>query len=692
MATYVPNATQTSEPVASRTVESAALEFRTLKTSVNSRIAAEETTRGNADTNLQGQITALSGAIVGGAVAAIVTSQEIVGDGVTATYTLSAEVGSSLHVDLYIDGAHQQPSSYTVVLDQLTLSEVPHDGALMTVKIGKPIAVGVSNALLVEYDPAGLDAVATTVQAKLRESVSVLDFIPVGTVTATTNCTSWIQAALDMSANVYIPPGTYKCESALTVSVVGQVISGAGRDLTFLDFTSSEINGLNMNGCEGARLENFTILGTYSANTSTNAGINVVAWARGTASNMRVTGFSRGITWENASRGWMLGMLDMYFYNNYVGALLAGAAHACSFRGGEVAQGRYGVVLGQLNADGTINDDASANFGGAFSAHGTIIEGQDDYMVVIGNNQLGAAFSGCYIETSAVVAPQAFFRIGSKFLNDNVTPATGYPKGLSITGCMMYASASTPAFPAVKLEALLGGEISGNVISGNVLDFIDTTALRQSYGVSVDANELSGSGLRIVGTSDAVSIGGREYPVTNSSSGYLKKYYGWSGSAWEATMTIPATSTRGPTFDKQPIFSGGMKLENTTPADGESMNYYKADVFTPTVIGSSTAGTASYSVQSGAYTRIGDRVFFDINLTYTGGTGTGNLQIAGLPFTTNGSRPSALSIYASNLTYTGSLSALTNVNATTLSIYEGAGSALVYDGAATLIVSGSYWV
>lgn len=39
MATYVPNATQTTEPVESRTVESAALEFRALKESVNTRIA-----------------------------------------------------------------------------------------------------------------------------------------------------------------------------------------------------------------------------------------------------------------------------------------------------------------------------------------------------------------------------------------------------------------------------------------------------------------------------------------------------------------------------------------------------------------------------------------------------------------------------------------------------------------------------
>ena len=122
-----------------------------------------------------------------------VTTQEIVGDGVTATYTLSAEVNTSLHVDLYIDGAHQQPSSYTVVLNQLTLLEVPHIGALITVKIGKPIGVGTTDALLVEYNPAGTGAVATTVQAKLRESVSVADF---GT-TGTADDTAVIQAAID---------------------------------------------------------------------------------------------------------------------------------------------------------------------------------------------------------------------------------------------------------------------------------------------------------------------------------------------------------------------------------------------------------------------------------------------------------------------------------------------------------------
>ena len=64
MATYVPNAITTTEPVESRPVESAALEFRTLKTSVTSRVdalqvglAAEQVNRTNADNAIVASIS-----------------------------------------------------------------------------------------------------------------------------------------------------------------------------------------------------------------------------------------------------------------------------------------------------------------------------------------------------------------------------------------------------------------------------------------------------------------------------------------------------------------------------------------------------------------------------------------------------------------------------------------------------------
>jgi hypothetical protein len=64
------------------------------------------------------------------------------------------------------------------------------------------------NASQVVYDPAGLGAVPTTVQAKLRETVSVKDFGAVGD--GVTDDTAAIQAALDVSFVVLAPAGSYK--------------------------------------------------------------------------------------------------------------------------------------------------------------------------------------------------------------------------------------------------------------------------------------------------------------------------------------------------------------------------------------------------------------------------------------------------------------------------------------------------
>ena len=89
---------------------------------------------------------------------------------------------------------------------------------------GLPIAtVGTGttgDSALVTYEPAGTGAVATSVQAKLREIVSVMDFGAVGD--GTTDDTAAIQAALDsLAITVYFPRGNYLINSQLVLSDVG---------------------------------------------------------------------------------------------------------------------------------------------------------------------------------------------------------------------------------------------------------------------------------------------------------------------------------------------------------------------------------------------------------------------------------------------------------------------------------------
>jgi len=91
------------------------------------------------------------------------------------------------------------------------------------------------NAANVVYDPAGTGAVATTVQAKLRETVSVKDFGAVGD--GVTDDTAAIQAAIDalfpamnnfaQTPKLHFPAGNYLISSGIIINSAGVNPAGA---------------------------------------------------------------------------------------------------------------------------------------------------------------------------------------------------------------------------------------------------------------------------------------------------------------------------------------------------------------------------------------------------------------------------------------------------------------------------------
>ncbi len=89
---------------------------------------------------------------------------------------------------------------------------------------------------------------------------------------------------------------------------------------------------------------------------------------------------------------------------------------------------------------------------------------------------------------------------------------------------------------------------------------------------------------------------------------------------------------------------------------GANNGLFLTSPLAPTAVGSTSAGAATYGVQSGSYTRIGNLVFFQLYLSWTGHTGTGSMWIEGLP-TSSGSAnsQSAASVsFVNNLTTTAS--------------------------------------
>lgn len=77
----------------------------------------------------------------------------------------------------------------------------------------------------------------------------------------------------------------------------------------------------------------------------------------------------------------------------------------------------------------------------------------------------------------------------------------------------------------------------------------------------------------------------------------------------------------------------GSGFENT------GLQMYRSVERAPTVFGSTSAGTASYTTQKGKFMRIGELVYYTIEVAYSGMTGTGTLRIGNLPWAPNGSIP-----------------------------------------------------
>jgi len=156
------------------------------------------------------------------------------------------------------------------------------------------------------------------------------------------------------------------------------------------------------------------------------------------------------------------------------------------------------------------------------------------------------------------------------------------------------------------------------------------------------------------------------------------------------TMTFGNVTASGITFPASQSASG----------NPNTLDDYEEGTWTPTIEGSTTAGTASYTVQSMAYVKIGNAVFINGYVTYSGATGTGNLRLAGLPFTTNATYYSHLTFGLNDIAMTAGrygFLAQTVLNNTKINFYQGPTgggflSSVPMDSAGDIYIGGVYFV
>jgi hypothetical protein len=82
---------------------------------------------------------------------------------------------------------------------------------------------------------------------------------------------------------------------------------------------------------------------------------------------------------------------------------------------------------------------------------------------------------------------------------------------------------------------------------------------------------------------------------------------------------------------KDLYLSGGVYLGGTGAAN--KLDDYEEGTFTPEIVGSTTEGSYSSTIKQGVYTKVGQTVHIAGYFLGSSGTGTGDLQINGLPFT-----------------------------------------------------------
>jgi hypothetical protein len=151
------------------------------------------------------------------------------------------------------------------------------------------------------------------------------------------------------------------------------------------------------------------------------------------------------------------------------------------------------------------------------------------------------------------------------------------------------------------------------------------------------------------------------------------------------------------TFGQSLIDDGSASTARTTLGLGlVSTETYTEGSWTPTILGATTAGTQTYSVQVGRYIRIGNLVWATFNITMSAkdAATAGDINIAGLPFTA-----STITNYLyganfgshSNITLTAGYTQLTGrggSNSTRLALFEsGSGVARLPIGAAAIVAT-----
>jgi hypothetical protein len=156
-------------------------------------------------------------------------------------------------------------------------------------------------------------------------------------------------------------------------------------------------------------------------------------------------------------------------------------------------------------------------------------------------------------------------------------------------------------------------------------------------------------------------------PITINGSGTITGASTLATAVISPTLTTPIVTTTMGVGNATPSASGaGISFPSTQSAssDANTLDDYEEGTFTPTIIGKTSAGTGTYSNQTGSYIKVGQLVSIFIRMDWSAHTGTGNMGFASLPFTSAGTFANGAAVNGmAGMTVTASCYIAANIDA-----------------------------
>jgi hypothetical protein len=530
------------------------------------------------------------------------------GNGVTTSFTLSANPGSVHALDVAIGGVSQRAvADFTVSGTTITFTSPPPSG---TSNVAVRYSAALPNGAAVDAQDVTLTAdylaaTPTSVAAKLGEVVSVKDFGAVGDGTG--NDTAAIQAAWDAvkggNGTLFFPAGTYRCLTGLDLRVsytsnqhFHQVI-GAG---AVLDFSATALTTGNLvrfgaaaqaNVDENARfvMRGLHIRGPHSTrpDDSTAAATSLVGlsleYALGAdIEDLAVRGCYDGY---RATFSFPMNARSISADGCHVGLRITDDMTLGVWVGCQFKEGRFGVVLAP-----TVNTKS--------------VYGQTFIRPNLEGNRVGM-----------VVDPLNGSGIGVHDINV-IDP---YCEGIALDG-FRFGRALTESNAATKGADRTRLVYNCRVTGGMWAD-------GSAWGVTANHDAVL---LHAADTSDAPSGMVIDIPVQTPVAGFSRKstITARMENLIGSTSVVRETSTVERPFIRFPA-------TQVASSGANDLDDYEEGSWTP-VVTFSTPGNLSvaYTTQVGTYTKIGDTVIAHIDVltsTFTHTTASGSLTVS-LPF------------------------------------------------------------